>query len=225
MDQEGLRFADISECEGSCNPTLYQYELEYSDSNFPVVQEPLSDWQELSYDTFENSVWGSFESGGVHAFLSSASDTQGTDTCNGNCACEGTWAAELHEDRGVKSSIFHTSSYPCDLFAYLRVTFQYKFRSYDHLDTLFLEISLDGGSTYFIVGDFAHSVIEPGIVDPLTNAICYQGLVLLYPSQFRLSSFGNNVKLRFRNSGNAANDRVYVDSIRFEGHYGESNTV
>lgn len=226
VDPEGLRFADISECQGSCTPTLYQYELEYPDSDFPNMQEPSLDWQELSYDTFENAVWGSFESGGAHASLSSASDNQGGDTCGGNCACEGTWAAELHEDRGVLSSIVHTSTYACDSYAYLRIIFQFKFRDYDHLDTLFLEISLDGGVTYSIVGDWAHSVIElPLYTEPLTRAVCYEGKVLLYPSQFRVTSFGDNVKLRFRNSGNAANDRVYVDSIRFEGHTGESNNA
>lgn len=217
VDPTGLRFADISECEDSCEPTLSQYELEYMDSNFPSVEEPIDNWEEITYDTFESQVWGNFVSGGDRAELSNAVND---DECDGNCACEGQWAAELQEGRGERSSIVHGSSYPCDQFDYLRITFQFKFRGYDHLDTLFLEISLDGGTTFFIVGDWARDVAEPPtyLDDPLTTAICYDGKVVLQPSQFRVTSFGDDVKLRFRNSANAANDRVYIDSIRFEGY-------
>jgi len=221
VDPAGLRFADMSECEGSCTPSLYQYELEYPHSKFPNVIQPEGgwQWQTLSYDTFENGEWGNFASGGVDALLSNDVDNQGGDTCAGACACEGSWAVELHEDRGETSSISHTSNYACESFAFLKVSFQFKFRGYDHLDTLFLEVSLDGGATYFIVGDWAHSVPEPPTyLEPLTRAICYDGEILLYPSQFRVHSFGNSVKLRFRNSGNVANDRVYVDRIVFQGH-------
>jgi hypothetical protein len=226
VDPEGLRFADISECEEIlCSPTLYQYELEYPDSNFPVVEEPTWGWEIITYDDFE-SGWGNYEAGGVHAAVKNESDTAGEDSCAGKCACEGDWAVELQEDRGELSSFFHINSYSCSAYALLRVGFKFKLRGYDHMDTLFLEISLDGGANYFIVGDWAQSVTEyPSYTEALDLAICYTGHVLLYPEQFRVSSFGDNVKLRFRNSGNAANDRVYIDEVLFEGHGGSDTSV
>lgn len=222
-DSEAAQFGIISECNGSCTPTLYQFELEYPDSNFPAIQGPADGWEALSYDVFENDegqqTWGNWQSGGDNAVLSDQADTRGVDTCNGNCACQGNWAVQLNQDRGIPSSIFHSTSFSCDRFSLLRIMFQFKFRSFDHLDTLFLEVSLDGGETYFIVGDWAHSVPEvPHYNDSLVGAVCYDGRVTLCPADFRVTSFGDDVKLRFRNSANSDNDRVYIDSVLFEGH-------
>lgn len=225
VDPDALRFATISECAGECSPNLYQFELEYADSDFHIIEGPtgVEGWEELSYDTFEGQNWGNWTSGGASALLSNVADTQGSDTCDGSCVCEGEWAVQLDQDRGVGSSFSHTTAYAVDDFSLLRITFQFKFRGYDHLDTLFLELSLDGGATYFQVGDWAHSVPElPTYPDPLTVAICYEGKVTVSPSNFRVTSFGNNVKLRFRNSANGDRDMVYIDAIRFEGHIAES---
>ena len=35
FDPDGFGFADISECVGSCTPSLYQYELVYPDFSWP----------------------------------------------------------------------------------------------------------------------------------------------------------------------------------------------
>lgn len=225
VDPAGLRFSDISECEDeNCSPSLYQYELEYPDSDFSVIQEPVTGtWGNITYDTFEGNDWGSYSSGGVHAVVS---DNNNANACGGSCACEGTWAVKLNEDMGNESSIFHSTDAVCSGYDILRVSFSFKFRDYDHLDTLFVEISLDGGLTYFIVGDYAFEVAEEGSTsslfshpgEKLVRKECYQAKILLVPSQFRVTSFGDAVRLRFRNSGNAANDIVYVDQIKFEGY-------
>jgi hypothetical protein len=95
----------------------------------------------------------------------------------------------------------------------LRATFQFQMDGFDHMDTLFLELSLDGGQNYYIVGDWALDV------DGITrNHKCYEGSVILAAGDFHRTTFGNQVRLRFRTSANARRDRVYVDSVLFEGH-------
>jgi hypothetical protein len=214
VDPEGLRFADTSECEGgrSCNVPVYFYELEYADSNFVTIVEPLSGWQQITFDDFEDGTWGNYIAvAGGNAAVSNEIDTAGADTCQGNCACQGQWSAKIHDDGGSLSSFFHSSDYACDSYSLLRVTFSFRFRDYNHLDSFFIEISFDGGSNYSIVDSWSFDV------DSLENAVCYPGHVLLTPAQFRRESFGDTVRLRFRNSGNSVNDRAYVDSILFEG--------
>ena len=209
MDPGGLRFGHISECQGNCSPSLYRYDMEYPHSDVSVIPEPASGWQQLSQDNFENERWGSFQKGGSNAKLTQV------------YACQGNWAAELRNDQGISSSIFHKNAISCDKFSLLRVTFQFRLRNYDHLDTLFLEISLDNGSNYAVVGDWTYDSPElPKYTKPLRNAVCYTGKVLLDPSLFRATTFGTQVKLRFRNSGDSSNDRVYLDNIQFEGHLG-----
>jgi hypothetical protein len=50
-----------------------------------------------------------------------------------------------------------------------------------------------------------------------TSRECYNRSVFLVAADFDRVTFGSQVRLRFRTSANAANDRVYVDSILFEG--------
>jgi hypothetical protein len=205
-DPEGLRFADTSECEGgkSCHVPVYFYELEYTDSDWVPIVEPTSGWQQITFDDFEDGSWGTYTSGGKNAdVLPNDSDT----------ACGGQWSALINEDRGSVSSFFHSSDYACDSFSLLRVTFSFRFLGYDHMDSFFIEISLDGGSNYSTVENWSLDV------DSLENSVCYpDGHVLLAPAQFRRTTFGEEVRLRFRNSGNAGNDHAYIDDILFEGH-------
>ena len=106
----------------------------------------------------------------------------------------------------------------------MRITFDFKFDGYDHLDTLFAEVSVDGGSSYFIVGDWALDVVDwaAGNVS-YTNGVCSTGKVVLSPVELRELSFGDQVRLRFRNSANANNDKVYVDNVKFEGYSGNES--
>jgi hypothetical protein len=89
------------------------------------------------------------------------------------------------------------------------------------LDTLFAEISVDGGSNYFIVGDWAGDVIDwaGGNIEYI-NGVCSTGKVVLSPMHLRKSSFGDQVRLRFRNSANSDGDTVYVDKVTLEGYIG-----
>jgi hypothetical protein len=209
VDPEGSRFADTSECDfgQSCNVPVYFYELEYADSDFIPIVEPISGWQEITFDDFEDRDLGSYVSGGVNANASNDFDGAGA-----YYACGGQWSAMINEDRGSNSSFFHSTDYACDSYSLLRVTFSFRFRGYDHLDSFFIEISFDGGSNYYIVDNWSLDV------DSLENTVCYPGHVLLTPALFRRTTFGDEVRLRFRNSGNAGNDRAYVDDILFEGH-------
>jgi len=54
--------------------------------------------------------------------------------------------------------------------------------------------------------------------DSLDNSKCYVGRVLLSLDQFRPDSFGDEVKIRFRNSGDGGEDKVSIGHILFEGH-------
>jgi hypothetical protein len=193
VDPEGLRFADTSECEGggSCNVPVYFYELEYADSDFVTIVEPVSGWQQITFDDFEDGTWGNYIEGGGNAAVSNDVDTSGADTCQGNCACHGQWSAKIYDDGGSLSSFFHSSDYACDSYSLLRVTFSFKFRDMDHLDSFFIEISFDGGSNYSMVDSWSLDV------DSLENAVCYPGHVLLTPVQFRRETFGDMVRLRW----------------------------
>jgi hypothetical protein len=218
IDAEGLRFADTSECSGSgsCKVPVYFYELVYPYSNFPAVVEPTDNgWQRITYDDFEsiNDPWGNYMPGSASIVVSTDFDTTGGDTCGGNCACGGTRSALILDDLGPLSSFSHKSNMPCADYRLLRVTFMFKLRGYDSLDAFFMEISLDGGLNYVQVDHWALDV--DGI---LQNANCYSGKVVLSPEQFRLKSFGNQVRLRFLNRGNAVDDKAYIDNILFEGY-------
>jgi hypothetical protein len=128
-------------------------------------------------------------------------------------ACGGSAAAEIRDDQGIASSFFHLEDQACQTFDLLRITFQFAFDGYDALDTLFLECSLDGGTIYHIIGSWTR-----GLNGYTNEDICYDGSVLLSPTQFNALGFGNNVRLRFRSSANSADDKVFVDNILFQGH-------
>ena len=220
VDPNGYRIGEISECQvAGCTPTLYQFELEYPNSNFPPISEPVSDWYTITFDTFEGNTWGTYQN------LTTATGENAIISNERSCGDGSSiYSLRLNEDRGEKSSAWHVISYDCSFYDMLRITFQYRFLGYDHLDTLFLEISFDGGTNYFMVSDWAYSVAESTADNIfLDNEVCYDGKVVLVPSQFSSPSvstttFTSQVKLRFRNSGNAGNDRAYIDNILFEGH-------
>jgi len=197
----GTRLADISECQGSCSPTLYLYELEYPDSNFEEPEELPNGWRDISVDTFELG-WGSYTPGGASA---SVIDT--------SAACSGGAAAEIKDDLGVESSFYHQEDKACKIFDLLRITFEFMYVGYNPLDSLFVEISLNQGADFHIVGSWTR-----GVNGFNNEGTCYDGYLLLSPAQFNEIGFGDKVRLRFRSSANSNTDRVYVDNIRFEGY-------
>jgi hypothetical protein len=134
------------------------------------------------------------------------------------------YAVELSNGNGVASSFFSSADIACNAFSKLRITFAFRFNGYDHLDTLFAEVSVDGGSSYFIVGDWALDVVDwaAGNVS-YTNGVYSNVKVVLSPIELRELSFGDQVRLRFRNSANTNNDRVYVDNVMLEGYAGDES--
>ena len=222
VDSQGHRIGEISECEQvGCTPTLYQFDLEYPDTNVPSITEPATDWDTITFDTFDDgsggSTWGNYQNSTTHSGANAIiSDER-------SCGASSVYSLKLSEDRGARSSAWHVNSYDCSSYDILRITFQFRFQGYDHLDTFFMEISFDDGFNYFMVSDWAYSVAESADNIFLDNEVCYDAKVLLVPSQFSsptvpTTAFSNQVKLRFRNSGNAGNDRAYVDNILWEGH-------
>jgi hypothetical protein len=205
VDAEGTRFADTSECQGgsACNVPIYFYDLIYPDTVDSSPEEPAVGWIEITNDDFEDEPdhVGSYVLGGGNAFPSQ------------NYVCADSWAIHLNYHNGVASSFAHLGDKDCSGYSLLRVNFKFQTDGFDHMDTLFLELSLDGGQDYYIVGDWAQDV--DGIT---TNRECYDGSVFLVAEAFDRVTFGSQVRLRFRSSANAANDRVYIDSILFEGH-------
>lgn len=204
VDADGDQFADISECEGSCTPTLYLYELVYPEDSTNLIEPSGQGWEDITFDSFELG-WGSFRPGGASASL--------VDTL---AACSGSAAWEIKDDRGVESSIYHKQNHDCGTYLLLRITFQFVFEGYDPFDTLFVELSLDGGATYHIVGSFSRSI--PGVGGYNETGVCYDGKVLLSPAHFNVAGFGAQARLRFRGSANANGDKVYVDNVKFEGY-------
>ena len=88
------------------------------------------------------------------------------------------------------------------------------------MDTLILELSLDGGANYYIVADWSFEV-----GDILVDRTCYNRKVSLKASDFGQAPvvsnrkvFGLNVRLRFRASSDSLDDFLYLDNILFEGH-------
>ena len=146
------------------------------------------------------------------AIVSNEIDTAEADTCDGNCACGGTYAARILNDLGEASSFYHKSNLSCANYRLLRITFLFKLRGYDSLDAFFMELSMDGGVNYIQVDHWALDV------DGIQNAKCYAGKVVLSPELFRVTSFGDQVRVRFLNRGNAVDDRAYIDNILVEGY-------
>jgi len=210
VDAAGTRYADTSECEGGggCNVPIYFYDLidplDPNGSRTPPLV-PADQWVVITADDFEGGDHlGSYTVGGEHAF---PFDDQ-------TRACGADWSMQVRIHNGVASSFEHTLDQDCSAFSMLRISFDFLLDGFDHMDTLFLELSLDGGQTHYIVADWARDV--DGIS---AQRVCYDAEVVLLASWFGgRTNFGSQVRLRFRTSANALNDKVYIDNIEFQGH-------
>jgi hypothetical protein len=85
------------------------------------------------------------------------------------CVCDDTWAIRLNLYNGVASSFVRLGDKDCAGYSLLRVHFKLQMDGFDHIDTFFLELSLDGGQDYYIVGDWAQDV------DGINNRECHDG--------------------------------------------------
>jgi hypothetical protein len=214
LDDEGTIFAETSECTdgNNCQVPIYFHTLTWDPpSTSRTASLDSAGWQKITYDGFENSSLGHYETrpgntADPDAALSSA------------FPCQGNAAVRLRWDNGVSSSIYHRQNQDCTSFEWLKVSFQFQLDSvnvFDHMDALFLEVSLNGGTDYTVVAVWAYDVDDIN-----TWGVCYQRTVELFAQDFGRENFGNAVRLRFRASANAKSDLVHVDDIRFEGHTG-----
>jgi hypothetical protein len=185
---------------------IYFYGLIYPETPDSSPDVPTAGWNTITTDDFEGDSWGSYAAGGIQAYTSQ------------DYACNNVCAIHVNVHNGVASSFAHSEDQDCSSYSMLRVTFEFQMDGFDHMDTLFLELSLDGGQNYYIVDDWAMDV--NGIT---TNRVCYKRSVFMAANDFGdRATFGNQARLQFRTNANALNDRVYVDNIRFKGHAGPS---
>lgn len=205
---DGKSFADTSECSGgsSCKVPIYFWNLIAPNSPSPISPQDGT-WSQITFDDFESGDHLGNYKNGTRAFPSQAY------ACPLSLNDGNSWSIEIFEHNGAESAIAHKTSHDASQFAWLRVTFDFLLDGFDHMDTLFLELSLDGGYTFFIVYDWA---MDTQGVTELQR--CYMGnSVVLGASSFELTKFTSQVRLRFRTSANAKNDRVYIDNVLFEG--------
>ncbi len=213
---DGKSFADTSECHGggSCRVPIYFWDLIFRDSPDSTFQNNLVPgsndglWVTITKDDFETGDHlGSYRNG-TRTFASQAY------ACPLDLNDGKSWSIGIFEHNGAESAITHRNNYDASSYSWLKVTFDFLLDGFDHMDTLFMELSLDGGVTYFIVYDWAMDT--QGVT---TLRQCYMGNnVVLDAKSFGRTKFSNFVRLRFRTSANAQNDRVYIDNIVFEGH-------
>lgn len=208
---DGKSFADTSECDGGrpCNVPIYFWDLVYPgspDIGFTDGLLPASDdpgWSTITLDDFESGDHlGSYTPG-----------AKANSTTDFACGAGSSWSLLVHDDSGAVSSFYHTQNQDASRFSWLKIRFDFLMDGFDHMDALFLELSLDGGATYFIVADWAKDNRGLSQLD-----VCYSETVALNVRAFDRITFGDQVRLRFRTSANALNDKVFIDNIWFQGH-------
>ena len=170
---------------GPCSPTLYEYELEYLDSLIPSMNGPEEGWRAIAHDDCTDGLWKNLRPGGSDLVL-----------FQGSGACGGSWGARIFGDGGITSSISHNHSQLCDSYTLLRSSCQFEFLNSEYPQTVFQEVSLDGGLAYDTVGDRSSVSLDRN------HGICHSRSVIFdTSSQLKVDLFGSNVKLRVRNSG------------------------
>lgn len=209
VNEEGTIFAETSECDSgrACKVPTYVHHLifpgeETTSMNYSLV------WTTITYDDFETTSLAATN------YTTSPINSTDPDAVLSNAAsCRGSQSVKLRWDKGNSSSIFHKSNRDCSTYAYLKVTFQFRLVDFKHMDSIFLELSLDGGQDYYIVNSWSYDV--NGITQ---NGVCYQRSVELDARDFGgRQNFGNQTRLRFRSSADLKGDTVFIDDIKFEG--------
>ena len=208
---DGNGFADTSECDGGrrCKVPIYFWDLIFQDSSalpFPSSLVPVDGWQRISFETFESRTMGIFANG------TNASTSRKFSCPSGGVASR--WSAQISHHGGQASSIYHKADQNASNYSWLKVEFDFLLDGCDHMDAFFLELSLDSGQTFFMVADWAL-----GTQGTVLLKTCYKtNTVVLKDSVFGRLKFGPNVRLRFRTSANAVDDRLYIDNIQLLGH-------
>jgi hypothetical protein len=208
---DGRSYAETSECDGgrACNVPIYFWDLVFPSSsptslrNGPI---PTDGWEFMSFENFETGTLGIFSNGAQ----ASASSTY---ACSDGGASS-VWSAYISGHDGAASSIAHQTNQFATNFSWLKVQFDFLLDGFDHMDTFFVEVSLDSGGTYFIVADWALGTKAISLLQT-----CYRSnTVVLNSNNFGVSRFGPEVRVRFRTSANLSTDSVYIDNILLLGH-------
>lgn len=214
VNAEGTIFAETSECNNGrpCKVPLYMHRLVFKGDPPTGNVPPPCEWKAITYDDFEPPI----SSLGATNYITAPQSVTDPDAALSNInSCKSTQSVRLRWHNGGNSSIFHSSNRDCSAYSYLRITFQFRLAEFDHMDALFLELSLDGGIEYFIINSYAFDV------DDITaNGVCYRRSVVVFAGDFNRLNFGNKVRLRFRTSASEKAESVFIDDIRFEGHSG-----
>jgi hypothetical protein len=215
LDVAGSVFAETSECQGGkdCQVPVYFHSLEFGlQPESRTTYLPFIGWKTITYDDFEDGIGNYMTAPDIMADPDAAVETR--------FPCSNSAAVRLRWDNAASSSIFHASDQDCTAYSWLRVSFQFQLdpnSRFDSMDSLFLELSLDGGDDYYIVGVWAKDVD-----DIVSYGLCYQRTVELFAEDFGgRTKFGDAVRLRFRANADGKGDLVHVDDILFEGHAGD----
>jgi hypothetical protein len=212
VNAEGTIFAETSECNSGspCKVPTYMQNLVFQDDSPTGSVELACGWNTITYDDFE----GISNLGATYTTLPlNVSDPDAVLSITNSC--RNSQSIKLRWHNGISSSIFHNSNRDCSSYSYLRITFQFRLVDYDHMDALFLELSLDGGVVYSTINSWAF-----GIDDIIANGVCYRRTVVAFAGDFTRQTFGTQVRLRFRTSANNKAESAFIDDIRFEGHSG-----
>jgi hypothetical protein len=213
VDDAGTIFAETSECQGgsNCRVPVYFHTLDFGLQSSRTASLTAGGWTTITYDDFESGFGNYMTAPNIPEDPDAVIET--------TFPCSNSAAVRLRWDNAASSSIFHRTNQDCTSYSWLKVTFQFQLdpnSKYDHLDSLFLELSLDGGNDYYVVGVWAKDVDT--IVD---FEVCYRRTVELKAEDFAgRTNFGGSVRLRFRANANGKGDLVHVDDILFEGHAG-----
>jgi len=148
----------------------------------------------VSTEGFE-SGWGTWNDGGTDA-RRNANDAAFANT--------GTFCVRIQDNTGAASSIF-TDNINLSSYADATVDFSFYPTSMENGEDFFLEVSIDGGTNYTIVGEWNAGT-------EFQNNTRYNESVSITSINFTTTT-----RFRFRNDASTNNDRIYLDDIVIQG--------
>jgi len=170
-------------------------------SNYEALVESLdtlldsanSDWMDITYDNFEDG-WGNFTSGGADCLLSTRT----------RHASEGSNSANIQDDSGEASSLYHASGYDVSFLTELKVEFTFKMVSMDEGEDF--QVQYFDGSEWQTVGTFSRAEFN-------NNTFYEQSITIDHESHV----FPQDAKIRFICNASDNRDDVYIDEVLFAG--------
>jgi hypothetical protein len=147
---------------------------------------------QIDFNNFE-TTWGIWNDGGSDCAAGSAFSAY----ANSGSSC-----VRLRDN--TSSSVMTTDNLNLAAADEVTISFSYITNSMDNSNEDFwLQVSTDGGSSYFTVVTWALNT-------DFSNGVRYNESVVL------TGTFGSNVRFRFRCDASSNNDQVYIDDVRIE---------